>query len=394
MSARAISSSLRWPPDSSPANSSRMCVRLNRASSSSARSVISASCWRHPARQSARKKFSPVWPAAPSFMLSSTVSRASALVSWNVRTIPRRAMRYDVSPSSVSPSNDHVPELGLSKPVSRLKNVVLPAPLGPMSAVMAPRSTSQWSTLTAVRPPNRRVMLSATRIGSFFGTPGRCSISPKRSRRQLRECRLCGHAASDTYLSWRAISRRSPKMPWGRKISSSMRPRPTRTKRTLPGLVGVQDAARDVFVGHQLVDQALRERQQGPEDHRADDRAPDAGHAAQDERGVGVERGDRAEAAGHDRGLGDDPEHAAHRPDDAAEDEALHLVAVDVLAEGPHGVLVLADGLEDAAPRAAHEQVDEQDGQQHERPARRAAPTPCARCSATARSRRCRRRAG
>ena len=181
MSARAISSSLRWPPDSSPANSSRMCVRLNRASSASARSVTSASCCRQPARHSARKKFSPAWPVAPSFMLSSTESRARALVSWNVRTIPRRAMRYDVSPSRVSPSNDHVPELGLSKPVSRLKNVVLPAPLGPMSAVMAPRSTSKWSTSTAVRPPKRRVMPSATRIGSGFGTPGRSSISPKRS---------------------------------------------------------------------------------------------------------------------------------------------------------------------------------------------------------------------
>ena len=179
--ARAISSSLRWPPDSSPANSSRMCVRLNRASSSSARSVMSASCWRHPARHRARKKFSPVWPVAPSFMFSSTVSRARDLVSWNVRTIPRRAMRYEVSPWSDSPSNDHVPELGLSKPVSRLKYVVFPAPLGPMSAVMAPRSISQWSTLTAVRPPKRRVMPSETRIGSFLATPGCCSMPPKRS---------------------------------------------------------------------------------------------------------------------------------------------------------------------------------------------------------------------
>ena len=45
-------------------------------------------------------------------------------------------------------------EVGLSKPVIRLKNVVLPAPLGPISAVMMPRWTSRWSTSTAVMPPN------------------------------------------------------------------------------------------------------------------------------------------------------------------------------------------------------------------------------------------------
>ena len=36
------------------------------------------------------------------------------------------------------PSKVHRPLSGLSKPVSRLKNVVLPAPLGPISAVIAP----------------------------------------------------------------------------------------------------------------------------------------------------------------------------------------------------------------------------------------------------------------
>ena len=47
ISARAISSSLRWPPDSEPAKSSRLASSLNRASSSSARSVISFSWPRH-----------------------------------------------------------------------------------------------------------------------------------------------------------------------------------------------------------------------------------------------------------------------------------------------------------------------------------------------------------
>ena len=83
-----------------------------------------------------------------------TVMRLSALVSWNVRTIPARATRAAETPPSDRPSNVHVPVLGLSNPVSRLKSVVLPAPLGPIRAVMAPRWTSMWSTSTASMPPN------------------------------------------------------------------------------------------------------------------------------------------------------------------------------------------------------------------------------------------------
>src|SRR5690554_2891066 len=75
-------------------------------------------------------------------------------------------------PDRFLPSNDHRPALGRSKPHSRLNSVVLPAPFGPMSAVMAPRGISRWSTFTAVRPPNRRSTPSTTRIGSTFATPG------------------------------------------------------------------------------------------------------------------------------------------------------------------------------------------------------------------------------
>src|SRR5688500_294863 len=45
-----------------------------------------------------------------------------------------------------------------------------------MSAVIAPRCTSKWSTSTAVSPPKRRTTPSTTRIGSGFATPGRGSI--------------------------------------------------------------------------------------------------------------------------------------------------------------------------------------------------------------------------
>ena len=83
-------------------------------------------------------------------------------------------------PCSDRPPNDQSPSSGWSKPVSRLKKVVLPAPLGPISAVIAPRWISTWSTSTAVRPPNCRTMPSATRIGSGFGAPGSWATSAQR----------------------------------------------------------------------------------------------------------------------------------------------------------------------------------------------------------------------
>ncbi len=53
-----------------------------------------------------------------------------------------------------------------------LKNVVLPAPLGPMSETMLPRGMSKSTELTATRPPNRFVTFRArTRIWSSGTCP-------------------------------------------------------------------------------------------------------------------------------------------------------------------------------------------------------------------------------
>ena len=98
---------------------------------------ISSSCLRQRTGMRLGQKLSPRWPFAPSFMFSSTVSRPSALVSWKVRTWPMRATLNAGTPESDLPSKIQVPASGLSKPVSRLNSVVLPAPFGPISAVMA-----------------------------------------------------------------------------------------------------------------------------------------------------------------------------------------------------------------------------------------------------------------
>src|SRR5690606_13052631 len=115
---------------------------------------------------------SPDWSFAPSFMFSSTESMLSAFVSWNVRICPSCETLNAGIPERAVPLNDHSPEFGLSKPDSRLNRVVLPAPFGPMRAVMMPRWISRWSTSTAERPPNCRVTLSTIMIGSVLATPG------------------------------------------------------------------------------------------------------------------------------------------------------------------------------------------------------------------------------
>src|SRR3954454_3598903 len=182
ISARAISSSLRCPPDNEPAKSSRFLISRNRSSKASARSVFEFSSLRQNGANIALSRLSPRCPVAPTRMFSSTVSLARTLVSWKVRTMPIRDTRYAGMPFRLVPLNDQSPSSGRSKPVSRLKNVVLPAPFGPISAVITPRWISTRSTSTAVSPPNVRRTFSAFTIGSGFFAPGSCSTSLSAAR--------------------------------------------------------------------------------------------------------------------------------------------------------------------------------------------------------------------
>ncbi len=57
------------------------------------------------------------------------------------------------------PSKLMVPEVGGKNPLIRLKNVVLPAPFGPMIAHNSPFATVSDTSRTATRLPNRLVTL-------------------------------------------------------------------------------------------------------------------------------------------------------------------------------------------------------------------------------------------
>ena len=51
---------------------------------------------------------------------------------WNVRAIPAFVTWWGFRPTIDLPSSRISPEVGTSSPVTRLKNVVFPAPLGPI----------------------------------------------------------------------------------------------------------------------------------------------------------------------------------------------------------------------------------------------------------------------
>src|SRR3984885_7812699 len=85
---------------------------------------------------------------------------------WNVRAMPIAARRWGGEPVMSLPSNNTVPRSGLSTPVMRLKRVVLPAPFGPTTDTTSPAPTENDTSLTAYKPPKRRVsrLISSTAL--------------------------------------------------------------------------------------------------------------------------------------------------------------------------------------------------------------------------------------
>ena len=72
---------------------------------------------------------------------------------WNVRAMPSRALAAGVLCVMSSPARDTRPSDGRCSRLMTLNNVVLPAPLGPMSATICPVRTVMLTWLTARRPP-------------------------------------------------------------------------------------------------------------------------------------------------------------------------------------------------------------------------------------------------
>src|SRR5713226_3663900 len=83
-----------------------------------------------------------------------TVSLGKILVRWNERPMPSRQTSWGGSLVMSRPFRTTVPASGRRWPVMRLKNVVLPAPFGPMIAAIWPRATPRVTPATAWQPSN------------------------------------------------------------------------------------------------------------------------------------------------------------------------------------------------------------------------------------------------
>src|SRR5829696_3530055 len=162
--ARAISNR-RWSPYGRflanvsrllrPTNLSRLTA-LSRASSSSRRTL--GVLRMEPTMPPLRRVCMPV----------STLSRAlivpKSRMFWNVRPIPIRARLCAPSRVMSCPKKTKLPAVGLSKPLTMLKNVVFSVPFGPMRLTMDLSGMTKLTVLTATRPPNTLVILRASSI--------------------------------------------------------------------------------------------------------------------------------------------------------------------------------------------------------------------------------------
>src|SRR6266498_3002903 len=80
--------------------------------------------------------------------------------------MPRRVIVCGFNPTRGTPWKRICPVVGTYRPASMLKNVVLPAPLGPIKLEMDRSSSAKSTSFTATRPPKRLVTPTADRIVS------------------------------------------------------------------------------------------------------------------------------------------------------------------------------------------------------------------------------------
>src|SRR5689334_15535614 len=89
--------------------------------------------------------------------------------------MPRWATRCGGVPAMSRPSKMIRPEVGVCCPVNRLKNVVFPAPLGPITECSEPSSISIDTSFTAVSAPNDLVRRSVLTRGIGLYPVGRAA---------------------------------------------------------------------------------------------------------------------------------------------------------------------------------------------------------------------------
>src|SRR6267378_6606366 len=116
-------------------------------------------------------------------MVSCTVNEGKILATWKARPMPWRTMSGGELPARSTPLSRMRPESGFSAPVIRLKNVLLPAPLGPITAVSDPSAKSSVMSSAALTPPNDLESCCTSSMANCSPPEGRDSRSTTDSSR-------------------------------------------------------------------------------------------------------------------------------------------------------------------------------------------------------------------
>src|SRR6185503_1580009 len=82
---------------------------------------------------------------------------------WNVRAMPSRVIWCGGRPEMFRSPNMIEPLVGRYSPAMTLKNVVFPAPFGPMRLTIEPSGITKSTPATATSPPNCLVTARASR---------------------------------------------------------------------------------------------------------------------------------------------------------------------------------------------------------------------------------------
>src|SRR5579884_4542985 len=245
--------------------------------------------------------------------------------------MPNRAITCAGRPVTGRPANTTSPASGRKKPVTRLKRVVLPAPFGPMSAVMDPCSTARLARSTARTPPNARRRSRTSRIGAGPGAPGRL--------------------ATEHHLL-------------------ALAPQPLGA----PYHDGDQDQSydehldrRDLVGGERQPDETRR-LQHAPQQHGAQRHPREAAEPAEHEHGEADERDVRGKRLRGDERDVERQQVSRERGESGGDGQRLQFVGKDVLAERRRGGLVLADRSQHPSPRRPAEPGEQRQGKPEDRP--------------------------
>src|SRR5947207_5562448 len=225
------------------------------------------------------------------WMFSNTVSLGKMLTRWKERPRPRRQMSWGARPVTSRPSKMTAPASGLRWPVIRLKNVVLPAPLGPMIAAISPPAIRRLTPATAWKPSND---FRTSRTSSNRGPPEAEHGGVERAHDAARE-------AEQQHDQDRAEDERP-----------------------------VFRVGRDLLVQH-------------VQHERTDGRTPEVAGAAEDRHDQDLGRFGPVREVGKDAAVEDPEEPARESRERAREHEDDELVAADVHADELRALGVLAD---------------------------------------------------